>query len=75
MNIDEYFNSRESTMPTTLSEMVEMQCAIQDMLSAIITELAMQDPIKEQKMIDDANKYREEEVLRVIARFASEGIE
>ena len=75
MNIDEYFNSRESTMPTTLSEMVEMQCAIQGMLSVIITELAMQDPVKEQKMIDDANKCREEELLRVIARFASEGIE
>ncbi len=75
MNIDEYFKSKESMIPTTLSELVSTQCAIQGMLSAIITDLSNQDPVKWQKMIDAANKYREEELLRVIGVFASEGIE
>ncbi|MDM9630238.1 hypothetical protein [Robiginitalea aurantiaca] len=71
MDLNEIFKSTKTTLPLMLSELVETQCSIKAMLTVILAELADNDPVREQRLVDDCNKCREKELLRVVAIFAS----
>ena len=73
MNIKDIFNETDTSFPSMLSEIIETQCMIKSMLSVVIAELSDGNPEKEQEMVDLANKLKDEELLRVVARFAKEG--
>ena len=72
MDINEIFKSTNTNLPDMLSELIETQCAIKGMLHAIIAEISKSDPEKEAEILYIANKVKDEELLRVVARFASE---
>ncbi len=72
MDINDILKTTQTTLPAMISEIVETQCALKAMLVIIISELANNDPEKEQQLIDEVNIYREQELLRVIGRFVSQ---
>ena len=53
-----------------LSELVETQCAVKGLLLAVVNELADGDEDKATEILANADKLREQELLRVVARFA-----
>ncbi len=69
MDIKDIFSQTDTSLPSMLSEIIETQCMIKGMLSAVIAELSDGNPDKEQELVDLANKLKDQELLRVVARF------
>ena len=72
MDLNEIFSKTDTSLPSMLSELIETQCMIKSMLSVVIAELSEGNPEKEQEMVDLVNKLKDEELLRVVARFTKE---
>tara|TARA_R110002012_G_scaffold275236_1_gene461772 strand:+ start:2517 stop:2744 length:228 start_codon:yes stop_codon:yes gene_type:complete len=69
MDIKDIFGQTDTSLPSMLSEIIETQCMIKGMLSAVIAELSDGNPDKEQELVDLSNKLKDQELLRVVARF------
>ncbi len=72
MDIKDIFSKTDTSFPSMLSEIIETQCMLKGMLSAIIAELSNGNPDKEQELVDLANKLKDQELLRVVGRFTEE---
>jgi hypothetical protein len=72
MDIKDIFEQTNTNLSSMLSELIETQCAIKGMLHAIIAEISKSDPEKENEILSIANKVKDQELLRVVARFTSE---
>lgn len=71
-NIKDIFKQIDASFPTMLSEIIETQCMIKGMLSALITKLSNGNPDKDQDLVVLTNKLKDRELLFVVARFTEE---
>lgn len=72
MDLNDIFSRTDTSMPSMLSELIETQCMVKSMLRVVIAELSDGNPNKEQEMVELANKLKDKELLRVVARFTEE---
>ncbi len=72
MDIDEIFKKTDTDIGKMLSEMIETQCGIKALLTTVLSELSNGDGLKEQELFGIAEKLKNQELLRVVAKFSSQ---
>lgn len=72
MDLKDILSKTETNPSEMLSEIIETQCMIKSMLSVIITEISEGKPEKESALVALVNELKDQELLRVVARFSKD---
>lgn len=71
MELSDILKNTNTNYSSMLSEILETQCHLKGLLFSILSELAKNDDEKIIKMVQYADKIKDDELLGIVARFSS----